>query len=126
MYQSSVGDEDQDEVPVVDKDKAADEARNGAGDKNTTDSAVSASGSSFLKIGDVMVRPAVEMCLNAAEAKKRSRPGWDMDVFILNCLSYLLVCHVHFLDHHIESCLVECIGAIWIHKSPASHDSGDD
>ncbi|KAK7473122.1 Golgi transport complex subunit 6 [Stygiomarasmius scandens] len=44
----------------------------------------------FKEILEVMVNPAVEMCISAAERKKSIRPKWDMEVFILNCLTYLL------------------------------------
>ncbi|KAF5351607.1 hypothetical protein D9757_015072 [Collybiopsis confluens] len=32
----------------------------------------------------------LDICLSAAEGKKRLKPAWDGDVFVLNCLSYLL------------------------------------
>ncbi|KIK63403.1 hypothetical protein GYMLUDRAFT_197030 [Collybiopsis luxurians FD-317 M1] len=73
VYQSSLGDDEEGET-------------NGEGGEKKTSPAVTG----FLKIGDVMVQPAVDMCLNAAEGKKRLRPAWDRDVFVLNCLSYLL------------------------------------
>ncbi|KAF5357289.1 hypothetical protein D9758_005832 [Tetrapyrgos nigripes] len=44
----------------------------------------------FRKIADVMVNPAVEMCIISAEEKKKVRHKWDMEVFVLNCLTYLL------------------------------------
>ncbi|KAK0502969.1 oligomeric complex COG6 [Armillaria luteobubalina] len=47
--------------------------------------------SGFEHVLDIMVDPAIEMCTNAAEAKARAVPRWDMSVFVLNCLSYLLV-----------------------------------
>ncbi|KAJ3755564.1 oligomeric complex COG6 [Lentinula raphanica] len=75
VYQSYLGDDDQ----VVEGNET---------EKQNSNQDVSNKG--FLKIGDIMVQPAVEMCLNAAEVKKRSRPEWDKDVFVLNCLSYLL------------------------------------
>ncbi|KAK0483339.1 oligomeric complex COG6 [Armillaria novae-zelandiae] len=46
--------------------------------------------SGFEHVLDIMVDPAIEMCTNAAEAKARAVSRWDMSVFILNCLSYLL------------------------------------
>jgi hypothetical protein len=46
----------------------------------------------FRRILDVMVNPAVETCGAAAEEKKRLRIGWDKEVFVLNCLTYLQVC----------------------------------
>jgi conserved oligomeric Golgi complex subunit 6 len=48
--------------------------------------------SGFRRILDVMVDPAVEICGAAAEEKKRLRYGWDKEVFVLNCLTYLQVC----------------------------------
>ncbi|KZT27286.1 oligomeric complex COG6 [Neolentinus lepideus HHB14362 ss-1] len=41
------------------------------------------------RILDVMVDPALEVCLTAAEEKRRSRPSWDQAVFVLNSLTYL-------------------------------------
>ncbi|KAJ7630510.1 oligomeric Golgi complex subunit 6 [Roridomyces roridus] len=43
----------------------------------------------FQRILDVTVDPAVEMCTNNSEEKKRLRPRWDREVYVLNCLSYL-------------------------------------
>ncbi|THU94175.1 oligomeric complex COG6 [Dendrothele bispora CBS 962.96] len=54
-------------------------------DSNTSDQAAG-----FQKIAEIMINPAVEMCIAAAEEKKRLRPSWDMEVFVLNCLTYLL------------------------------------
>jgi hypothetical protein len=45
----------------------------------------------FERILDIMVDPAVDMCRTVGEEKKRLKPAWDMEVFILNCLSHLLV-----------------------------------
>ncbi|KAJ3994990.1 oligomeric complex COG6 [Lentinula boryana] len=75
VYQSYLGDDDQ-----VMKDEEDNK-------KNPTSNI---SNVGFVRIGDIMVQPAVDMCLNAAEVKKRLRPDWDRDVFVLNCLSYLL------------------------------------
>lgn len=96
VYQSSLGDEDKDNEDVVPEGKAQSGAENETQYAKDASGAGIGPGSGFLKIGDVMVRPAVDMCLNAAEAKKTLRPGWDMDVFILNCLSYLLVSRFRF------------------------------
>ncbi|KDQ56782.1 hypothetical protein JAAARDRAFT_70472 [Jaapia argillacea MUCL 33604] len=41
------------------------------------------------RILDVMIDPAIEMCVAASEAKSRFRRGWDGKVFALNCLTYL-------------------------------------
>ncbi|KAJ4481001.1 oligomeric complex COG6 [Lentinula aciculospora] len=76
VYQSYLGD---DEYGVEQNSASSD-----------NDKAYTVINSGFLKIGDVMVQPAVDMCLNAAEEKKQLRPEWDKDVFVLNCLSYLL------------------------------------
>lgn len=45
----------------------------------------------FQKVLDVMIDPVVDMCASASERKKHLRPKWDQAVFMLNCLSYLLV-----------------------------------
>ncbi|KAI3612712.1 conserved oligomeric golgi complex subunit 6 [Moniliophthora roreri] len=44
----------------------------------------------FEKVLDTMIDPAIQMCINGAQQKKAARPRWDMQVFVLNCLSYLL------------------------------------
>ena len=46
----------------------------------------------FEKILEIMVDPAFVMCIITSEEKKRMRPKWDQAVYVLNCLSYLLVC----------------------------------
>ncbi|KAJ6519432.1 oligomeric Golgi complex subunit 6 [Mycena sanguinolenta] len=43
----------------------------------------------FQRILDVTVDPAVEFCTSNSEEKKRLRPRWDRQVYVLNCLSYL-------------------------------------
>ncbi|KAF7306576.1 E3 ubiquitin-protein ligase PEP5 [Mycena indigotica] len=43
----------------------------------------------FRKILDITVDPPIEMSLKGSEEKKRLRPRWDRDVYVLNCLSYL-------------------------------------
>ncbi|KAJ7102334.1 oligomeric complex COG6 [Mycena belliarum] len=43
----------------------------------------------FQRILDVTVDPAIEMCTINSEEKKRVRPKWDREVYLLNCLSYL-------------------------------------
>ena len=45
----------------------------------------------FSQVLDIMIDPVVEMCVAASEKKRRLRPKWDQAVFMLNCLSYLLV-----------------------------------
>ncbi|KAG7452966.1 oligomeric complex COG6 [Guyanagaster necrorhizus] len=44
----------------------------------------------FEHVLDIMMDPAIEICTNAAEAKARAVSRWDISVFVLNCLSYLL------------------------------------
>ncbi|KAF7367249.1 Conserved oligomeric Golgi complex subunit 6 [Mycena sanguinolenta] len=43
----------------------------------------------FRRILDVTVDPAVEFFTSNSEEKKRLRPRWDREVYVLNCLSYL-------------------------------------
>ncbi|KAJ7356948.1 oligomeric complex COG6, partial [Mycena albidolilacea] len=43
----------------------------------------------FQRILDVGVDPAIEFCTSNSEEKKRLRPRWDREVYVLNCLSYL-------------------------------------
>ena len=72
VYQSSLGDEDEDEQIA-----------------------------GFEKILDIMVDPAIDMCTRENEEKKRLRPRWDEPVFVINCLSYLEVCnptYLYFVD----------------------------
>ncbi|KAF9042684.1 oligomeric complex COG6 [Rhodocollybia butyracea] len=83
VYQSSLGDDDEPDISETPRPSG-----NESGIKPERKLHPAESG--FLKIGDIMVQPAVDLCLNAAEGKKRLRPGWDKDVFVLNCLSYLL------------------------------------
>ena len=45
----------------------------------------------FSQVLDIMIDPVVEMCVTASEKKRDLRPRWDQAVFMLNCLSYLLV-----------------------------------
>lgn len=47
----------------------------------------------FHKVLDIMIDPAIQMCISASEEKKKTRPRWDDKVFVLNCLSYLQVRH---------------------------------
>jgi conserved oligomeric Golgi complex subunit 6 len=55
----------------------------------------------FERVLDVMVDPAVQMCLEAvrpaprevsAGRRPRKDAGWDREVFGLNCLTFLQVC----------------------------------
>ncbi|KAJ6626835.1 oligomeric complex COG6 [Mycena sp. CBHHK59/15] len=43
----------------------------------------------FQRILDITVDPVIEMCSSNSEEKKRMRPRWDQEVYVLNCLSYL-------------------------------------
>jgi hypothetical protein len=45
----------------------------------------------FSRVLDIMIDPVVETCAAVSERKKHMRPRWDQAVFMLNCLSYLLV-----------------------------------
>ncbi|KAJ7225913.1 oligomeric complex COG6 [Mycena pura] len=54
------------------------------GDENEVEQAAG-----FQRILDVTVDPAIEMCSSSSEEKKRLRPRWDREVYVLNCLSYL-------------------------------------
>jgi hypothetical protein len=57
----------------------------------------------FQRILDVMVDPAVEMCMSVSEEKERIMPQWDGAVFVLNCLSYLQVCEYSSILN-VDSC----------------------
>ena len=45
----------------------------------------------FKTILDVMVDAAVNMCLSVSDARSTQKSDWDGDVFVLNCLTHLLV-----------------------------------
>jgi len=45
----------------------------------------------FNQVLDIMVDPAVLMCIANSEHKQKARPRWDGSVFVLNCLCYLQV-----------------------------------
>lgn len=46
----------------------------------------------FKPVLDMMVDAAVEMCSAVSESTQQSQSqGWDKDVFLLNCLTHLLV-----------------------------------
>lgn len=73
----------------------------------------------FSKVLDIMVDPVVEACANASEKKKHLRSRWDQAVFMLNCLSYLLVGNVftHLVRGDLTCLVTEHLGAIFIHIS---------
>ncbi|KAH7924764.1 oligomeric complex COG6 [Leucogyrophana mollusca] len=56
---------------------------------HTSPSAATPGPFTFKRILDALLDPALEMCLGAAEEKKRLRPRWDQAVFGVNCLTYL-------------------------------------
>ena len=45
----------------------------------------------FQSVLDLMVDAAVNMCAGVSEARSVQKPKWDKDVFMLNCLSHLIV-----------------------------------
>ncbi|KAF8967344.1 oligomeric complex COG6-domain-containing protein [Flammula alnicola] len=45
--------------------------------------------SGFNQVLDIMIDPVVIMCISNGEEKKKVRPRWDAEVFVLNCLCYL-------------------------------------
>lgn len=51
----------------------------------------------FSGVLDVLVAPATEWIQTVAEEKKRVRPNWDAQVFVLNCLAYLEVEKMTFM-----------------------------
>lgn len=46
----------------------------------------------LVRILDIMVDSAVNMCTVGASDKMAIRPVWDGRVFVLNCLTYIQVC----------------------------------
>ncbi|EGN95884.1 hypothetical protein SERLA73DRAFT_162575 [Serpula lacrymans var. lacrymans S7.3] len=101
VYDSSLlGDGD----PVLDDEDVSETERSGSESGPGEKSATSANSTIFSvvpskrnsnhytsiqRILDVMLDPAVSMCLGAAAEKKRVRPRWDDGVFGLNCLDYI-------------------------------------
>lgn len=45
----------------------------------------------FERVLDLMIDAAVNMCLTVSDARQSQRAGWDGDIFVLNCLSHMLV-----------------------------------
>lgn len=45
----------------------------------------------FQSILNIMVDAAINMCLSVSDARQTQKPDWDNDVFVLNCLTHLLV-----------------------------------
>ena len=56
----------------------------------------------FQQVLDLMVDAAVNMCLTVADARQSQKVGWDGDIFVLNCLSHLLVSS--FVDVELLRC----------------------
>jgi len=45
----------------------------------------------FNQVLDIMIDPVVQALIWGSEEKKKARPRWDEDVFVLNFLCYLQV-----------------------------------
>ena len=45
----------------------------------------------FSSVLDTMVKAAVDMLINLSDAKQRQKPSWDAKVFMLNCLTSMIV-----------------------------------
>ena len=47
----------------------------------------------FRPILDVMVDAAINMCLSVSDARQtqKAKADWDGDIFVLNCLTHLIV-----------------------------------
>ncbi|KIY47000.1 oligomeric complex COG6 [Fistulina hepatica ATCC 64428] len=43
----------------------------------------------FARVLDVMIDPALQMCVETGEGKQKQRPRWDNTVYLLNCYTYL-------------------------------------
>lgn len=70
----------------------------------------------FERIANIMVDPALQMCVAAAEEKKRVKPKWDQAVFVLNCLTYLQVGVIlSFLRYFIDRNFAERLRTILVH-----------
>lgn len=46
----------------------------------------------FERVLDLMVDAAVNMCLTVSDARQSQKTFWDGDVFVLNCLTHIMVC----------------------------------
>ena len=55
----------------------------------------------FNQVLDIMVDPVVATCMASAQRKQNNRPRWDSPIFVLNCLSYLVVCFTFSAGFHI-------------------------
>jgi conserved oligomeric Golgi complex subunit 6 len=102
VYQSSLLSED--DVNADDDDDDGDDDDGEDDDDDDDDDNTDERGGAGTRIRailDVMVDPAVEMCINAGVEKKGRgvQAGWDGPVFTINCLTYLqvrpCVMHVH-------------------------------
>ena len=107
VYQSSLLSDDN--VNADDDDDDDDDGDDDDDDDDDDDSDErGGTGARIRAILDVMVDPAVEMCINAGMEKKGRgvQPGWDGAVFTINCLTYLQVrpcaVHVHRFSHHFS------------------------
>lgn len=87
------------------------------GDEEASDMAAG-----FERVLDIMLDPAIEMCIAAGEAKARTVRRWDMPVFVLNCLSYLLVCRYQHLKLLVLTLVLDCAGAIRLYGEEAADD----
>jgi hypothetical protein len=45
----------------------------------------------FSSVLDTMVNAAIEMLANLSDVKQRQKPAWDARVFMLNCLTSMIV-----------------------------------
>lgn len=82
----------------------------------------------FEKILDIMVDPAIEMCISTSEEKKRVRPRWDQAVYVLNCLSHLQVGPQRQILSFLLTNVVgaEYLGAIPFHTREAAESAEAD
>lgn len=47
--------------------------------------------SGFQAILDLFIDAAINMCLSVSDARQNQKPDWDSDIFLLNCITHLIV-----------------------------------
>lgn len=62
----------------------------------------------FGKVLDVTIDPLVTMCIEGAKEKKKLRPKWDAEVFVVNALEWILVCGLSLFVHVVLMVCLEC------------------
>jgi hypothetical protein len=78
--------------------------------------------SGFRRVLDIMVDPAVEMCVTAADRKDNKVARWDKPIFVLNCLTYLQVSDTDYWNTKRDKESAEYPRTILLHPRKAAND----